>query len=217
MWFSERYTLSRGRSAVPSTFLRMRSCTWPRFSFLEILVSIASSPYSTLERSFASLSMIAAGSDARQTRSLRSCLSNLLLQPFAEIAHALVLVRIGRTQGAHFSGDLTDFLPVDSGQRNFGLLGIDHRFDPTGQRIFDRMRVAQVEHHHALALHFGAVADAHDFQLARPTLGHAFDRVVDQGARQAVQRRLRIILANGNDVSIFLLGLDARRQCRVQL
>ena len=67
------------------------------------------------------------------------------------------------------------------------------------------------------ALHLGAVADADDFQVARPALGDAFDGVVHQRARQSVNRGLRIVLAHGDEVSVFLLHLDAGGKSRVQL
>src|SRR6476659_3025321 len=40
MWFNERYTFSRGRSEVPTTFLRIRLCTCRRFAFFDVWVSI---------------------------------------------------------------------------------------------------------------------------------------------------------------------------------
>src|SRR6202023_1194302 len=87
---------------------------------------------------------IAAGSDARQTGSFRSGLSNFLLQALTHVAHALVLVRVRRTQRSHFSGNLANFLPVDSVQRNARLLRIDRGIHTSRQRILDRMRVSQV-------------------------------------------------------------------------
>jgi trk system potassium uptake protein TrkA len=41
MWFSERYTLSLGRSAVPRTFLRMRLWTRRRVTFFDDIVSMS--------------------------------------------------------------------------------------------------------------------------------------------------------------------------------
>src|SRR5439155_15125734 len=126
MWFSDRYTFSRGRSDVPMTFLRMRSCTRRRVTFFDVSVSI--SDPST------SLGMIAADSDARQTRSLRSRLSNLLLQPLARIAHTLVFIRIGRTQRAHFGCNLPDFLPINARNRKLCLLRIYVGFNSRCER-----------------------------------------------------------------------------------
>src|SRR5580692_9749941 len=207
MWFSERYTLSRGRSAVPCIFLRMRSCTCPRFSFLVIRVSMIK--LSAISRQRSPLSTRRTSKDPKLLRAdsgspaasflFRSGLSDLLLQTFAGIAHALVFVRIGWTQRTHLRRHLAHLLPVDSRQRNLRLLGIHRRIHAGRQRVLDRMRVAEVKHYHRLALHFGAVADADDFQFARPAFGHALDGVIDQRARQSVKCRLRIVLANCDD------------------
>ena len=58
---------------------------------------------------------------------------------------------------------------------------------------------------------------ADDFQFARPAFGDALNRVVDQSARQPVQRRLRIVLANRDDDSVLLLDRNAGWQLRIQL
>jgi hypothetical protein len=39
---------------------------------------------------------------------------------------------------------------------------------------------------------------------------------MDQGASQTVHRGLRVVLANGNQVAILLLHLDAARQSSIQ-
>src|SRR6266576_5805282 len=93
MWFSERYTFKRGRSEVPITFLRIRSCTCRRFAFLDNCVSI----FLVLGRS-----SLAVG---QTTRLFRSRLADLLLQAFAGVTHTLILVRIGRTQTSHIRWD----------------------------------------------------------------------------------------------------------------
>jgi hypothetical protein len=54
---------------VPSSFLRMRWCTYPRFSFFPILVSIDSVPCQlSSQRSFAALGMTPAGSGLADAR-----------------------------------------------------------------------------------------------------------------------------------------------------
>src|SRR5271156_3243625 len=128
--------------------------------------------------------MTATGSDARQTRSLRAGLSDLLLQSLARITHALILIRIRWPQRPHLRRHLAYLLAVDSGQGNPGLLGIDRRVHARGQWIFNGMRVTEAEHDHPLTLHLSAIADANNFQFTRPALGYAFDRVVDQSPRQ---------------------------------
>ena len=67
-----------------------------------------------------------------------------------------------------------------------------------------------------LALHFGAIANADDFQFARPALGDAFDGVVDQRPRQPMHRGLRIVLADRHQVAVLLLDLDAGGQMGIQ-
>src|SRR6266542_3436336 len=109
MWFNERYTFRRGRWGVPSTFLRIRSCTLRRVTFFDVSVSITSvlGRWSLVvgqnpER-FAYQRL---ANDQQLTTNdglLCSRLSNLLLQALAYVAHALVLVRVRRTQRTHLS------------------------------------------------------------------------------------------------------------------
>ena len=73
-----RNTASRGRSALPAKRLRCRRCTRTRRSFL-VLISC------TLSR----------------CPLLRAGLAGLLLQHFAGVAHALLLVRVGLAQRTH--------------------------------------------------------------------------------------------------------------------
>src|SRR5581483_12329165 len=113
----------------------------------------------------------AAAGLAQDDALLGSRLADLLLQPLAGVAHALVLVRVGRTQAAHFGGNLADLLPVGAGDGQARLLRVHRDLDAGRQRVLDGMRVAEREHHGLLALHLGAVADADDFQLARPASG----------------------------------------------
>src|SRR5437868_14994346 len=136
----------------------------------------------TSDQNPAWLRMIASGSDTRSNAITLLCssLSNLLLQALAGIAHALVLVRVRRTQPAHFGGNLPHLLAIDSGQSQLRLLRIHRDLDARGQRILDRMRIAKVKHHRALALHLGAITYADDFQFPRPSLGDALDGIVDQ-------------------------------------
>src|ERR1700690_2263600 len=150
MWLSERYTFSRGRSVVPAIFSRMRAWMRCRISFRLVCVIMSSLTYQRSRpatpfgfRSFTSFRMIARGSDASQTRSLRSCLAGLLLQPLVGIAHTLVLVRIRLAQRAHVGRHLAHFLPVDAENGQMRLLGIDRHLDARRQRNFNRVRVAQ--------------------------------------------------------------------------
>src|ERR1700690_3079520 len=108
----------------------MRLCTCRRFVFFDVRVSIFCSPWSLVvgrwqkptittlkySREIKHPSPFGVGQRPRANDGLlRPCLTNLLLQPLAGVAYALVLVRIGRTQAAHFGGDLSNFLAVDAG------------------------------------------------------------------------------------------------------
>src|ERR1700722_3805472 len=93
---------------------------------------------------------------------LRSGLTDLLLQALARIPYTFILVGIGRTEGAHFSRHLSNLLTIDSRQRDPGLLGVDRGLDAGGQRVFNGMRISEAEHHHSLALHLSAIANAND-------------------------------------------------------
>ena len=77
------------------------------------------------------------------------------------------------------------------------------------------MRVAQREHHRALALHLGAVADANDLQILGPTVGDAAHRVVDQSARQAMNGAFGFVFASHHDMAVLLCqGHPARQVVR---
>src|SRR5438046_3645378 len=166
----------------------MRSCTRRRFVFLDVSVSITSDPST-------SLGMIAAGSDARQARSLRSCLSNLLLQSLPRITHAFVLVRIRWTQIAHFCCDLPNLLAVNAAYCQARLLRINGNVHSDRQRILNRVRIAERKHDQSFALHLGAISDTYDFKFPRPAFGDALNGIVHQSARQAMQGRSAIAFA----------------------
>src|SRR5579864_750433 len=110
----------------------MRSCTWPRFSFFLVRVSIMKSLSSTLSCQRGSRCPDGRELNLTAEGLFRSGLSNFLLEALARIAHALVLVRIGWTQGPHFGGDLSYLLPVNSRQRDACLLRIDCRIHSRG-------------------------------------------------------------------------------------
>src|SRR5205814_1302102 len=85
-------------------------------------------------------SVDALANDKRPTPELfRPRLADLLLQAFAGVTHALIFVRIGRTQAAHLGGDLSNFLAIDAGDGQFGLLRINCCLNTGRQRIFNGM------------------------------------------------------------------------------
>ena len=67
------------------------------------------------------------------------------------------------------------------------------------------------------ALELGAISDADDVQILLETLRHAVHGVGHQRARQAVQRRLLVALADRVQLGALLLESDASRQIHIQL
>src|SRR5580765_1888347 len=98
MCLSLRKIASRGLSAVPVTFLRIRYRMRRRMASLSICFFMASSCL------------------------LRAGLAGLLANLLADVTHALPLVNVRGTELAHLGGDLSDLLAVDPGHRELGLL-----------------------------------------------------------------------------------------------
>src|SRR5262249_19124855 len=128
-----------------------------------------------------------------------------------DVADALVLVRIRFSQRPDIRGDLSDLLPIHSADDQPGLL-IDGYADARWNRILDRMRITQREDHRIL-FRFRTVANAHDFEFAAETFGHAFHRICNKSACKPVIRALRpaVVLADREDLLVFLFKLDSRR------
>ncbi len=87
---------------------------------------------------------------------------------------------------------------------------------PSGIVKLDRMRIAQREADH-LALELGAIPDAHDVHILLEPCRDAVYGVGHQSARQAVQRRLIVGLADGVQLRALLLEGDSPGQIYVQL
>src|ERR1051326_6911085 len=147
----------------------------------------------------------------------RSRLADLLLQPFARVAHTLLLVWIGRTQSPHFRRHLSYLLAVNPAHSHLRLFGINGHRHPSRQGVLNRVRIAQREHDRVLALQLGAITNAHDLQFAVPAFRHPFHGVVHQRARQSVNGSVIVILAGDLDVTILLLQLHALGQMRLHL
>ena len=104
-------------------------------------------------------------------RLLRPGLADLLLQHFAGVAHALLLVGIRLAHAADVRRDLADQLPIHAGHGDVRLL-VDGDVDP-GRDVEDhRVRIAKREMH-LLALQLRAVADADDVELLLEAVGDA--------------------------------------------
>src|SRR5579875_977240 len=192
----ERCTHRRGRSAVPTMRLRMRTWTrWRCASRESFRIEIATL---LLPRN-------------RLRRRLGSGLAGLLLQPLAGNANAFLLVRVGRTQRAKIRRDLPDLILVRAGDGQMRLL-FDGDLYAFGNRKFHRVRIPECEDD-VLALHFGAVADAHDIELLLESLGDPRNGVGDQHAvlllkTNSARQRDRKLALGALHVHGALLDLD---------
>ena len=119
----------------------------------------------------------------------RAGLAGLLPQRLPGIAHALVLVRIGRPQRAHLRRHLAQNLPVGARQHQDGVCLSTFISTPSGQIKLNRVRITQREDGDA-PLHVATVADADNVQLPRKPGRHALHRVCRQRPRQPMQRGL---------------------------
>src|SRR5689334_17939555 len=148
MWRFERNTARRGRSAVPRTFLRTRRWRRSRASVL--------------------LSVMVNEPRGRRASSLGR-LPGLPEHPLVGVADALALVGLGLADLADVGGDLADELLVDARH-------LDARRDGRGEGDalggVDVHRVAEPQRHLEPRGRGGrgAVADAHDLELAREAL-----------------------------------------------
>src|SRR5712692_8859565 len=147
MWATLRNTLNRGRSFEPEIRLRCRSwMRWRRSSLVLIFITL-STPGAPAPRS------CPAG-----VASLRfsSCLAGLLLEHFAGVTNALLLVRIGLAESANVGRHLSDQLTIDACHGEVRLF-VDRDVDPGGDVEHDRVRVPKREDH-LLSLDFRPVA-----------------------------------------------------------
>ena len=109
----------------------------------------------------------------------------------------------------------TDFL-VDALDRDLGVLGHGD-LDVLRDREQNRMREAEAQVE-VLSLHGGLETDALDLEiLVKPCYAH--DHVVDQGARETVQRlhAAGLRAANKRDLVVGHVGLDSLRQRPAQV
>src|SRR5262245_59712599 len=148
---------------------------------------------------------------------LRSGLPNLLLQHFARVAHALLLIRVRLAHPANVRRYLTDQLSIDAGHDNVRLL-VDGDIYP-GRDVEDhRVRIAEREVH-LLALELGAVTDTDDVELLLEPLGHARDGVRDEAPGQAMELAQFVVLARElrDDRTGILREKNPRRRRLTQL
>src|SRR6478672_6643025 len=148
---------------------------------------------------------------------LGSGLSGLLLQHFAGVSNALLLVRVWLPEPGDVRRDLTDQLSVHAGDGDVRLL-VDGEIDPLRDVEHDRMRVAEREYH-LLAFDLCPVSDADDVQFLLETFGHARDGIRDQTLREPVEfPKLRVVGRTfGHQMAVGDLEVDARRMRLAQL
>src|SRR5690606_18447832 len=175
MCFSERYTTSRGRSAVPEIFLRTRRCR--------------RNPRSRLSRACLRLTAIRSPTALRRAR-----LAGLPPDLLALVPDPLALVRLRGPLRTDLRRHLPPPLLVDPlhhhrrrARRRDG--------DPLRLRVLHRVRVAHVQHQH-VALLFGPVSDADQLQRLPEAGNGPFHHIGDQRARQTVQRPVRPALGH---------------------
>src|SRR5688572_10661921 len=120
-----RNTVSRGRSSRPATRLRIRCLIRSRRSSF-VLILISSSP------------------SASRRKLLGAGLPDLLLQHFAGVAHALLLVRVRLAHTADIGRHLSDELTIHARDGDMRLL-LDGDVDARGDIENHRMRVAEGE------------------------------------------------------------------------
>src|SRR5260370_5167220 len=140
---------------------------------------------------------------------LCSRLAGLLLQPLTGDAHALLLVRVGRTERAHVRGNLADLALVRAAYDDVRLL-FHRNLNAFRNRKFNRVRLAEREGNH-LALQLGAIADAHDVELLLEARRHPMHGVGNQRASEAVKSAVLFRRAKGGQHAVLLFEGDAMR------
>src|SRR4029453_7234118 len=217
---TDRKIAMRGRSAVPEIRLRWRCRMRSRRSFLvRILINSPGGFSPTVPQHAPSRGPCAqrrSRGSLAHARSLCPGLSNLLLQLFAHIPDALLLVRIGLPHAADIGRNLADELAINSGYRDVGLLV--HR-DINARRNVqdDGVRVAQRKHH-LLAFQLRTIADAHDVELFLEAFGDAVNCIGHQapGKPMKLAQLLVFPIGPGHEFGALHRELDARRNALLQ-
>src|SRR4051794_13986676 len=143
-------------------------------------------------------------------RSLLAGLAGLAEDLLTEVAHALALVGLGLADRTDVGGHLADDFLVDTPDDDSGL---DWHLEGNALGRVDDHRVAEAEGQTQLVGGdgLGAVTDADDLELPAEAIGDTDNHVVDQRARQPVQRaalaqivgtfddQLTVVATNGDD------------------
>src|SRR6516165_6017949 len=162
MCLLDRKTASRGRSALPMTFLRTRAWRRPRAACVLLLM---------------------------MPSSLRSlcCLPGLAPDPFARVAHAFALVRLGFAELANVGRHLADLLLVDAGHADASGRR-DLKGDALGRGDHHRMAETERELDLRRTSRDRSIADTDDLQVPGEPVGHTQHHVVHQAAGEAMER-----------------------------
>src|SRR5512144_2516138 len=194
---ADRVTTSRGRAAVPATFLRTLLCRRRR-----------------AKRRSEEASFVAARAAATELASpdpmLLPRLPDLAAHDLTLVAHALALVRLRRADLPDVRGDLAHSLFVDPGNREPG--GRLHRAGDA-RRGGNGGRVAEPEGALEVApAGLDAVTGADDLERLRVACRAPLHHVRDQRPRQAVQRPAAALVVRPQQVQrAVLAALDGDR------
>src|SRR3954468_8347658 len=199
-----RNTRSRSRSGVPAIRLRCLSAIRVRRSFV-VLIFISQLPVASCQLPVTRKSVWKL--ETGNWRLFCARLSSLLLQHFAGVADALLLVGIRLAQTSNVRGHLSDRLAIDAGHRDVRLL-VDGDVDSRRNVEHHRVRVAQREHH-LLPSDFGTVPDADDVEVLAEAFGDTAHRVGHQAAGEAVELPELRILAQRPRVELISLHLES--------
>src|ERR671919_914692 len=183
----ERNTARRGRSAVPLTFVRVR--TWRR-TRASCLVLAFTWPHPPPSRS----------------PGLRG-LAGLLAHVLVLVADALALVRLGLAHLPDVRGDLADELLVVAANDD-RRWGRNLELDALRRRERNGVRVTHLQLER-VAAHRGAVADTDDGQALLVPLRYALDHVRDERAREAMQAPVESLITRSLDADRGVLLDDA--------
>src|SRR3972149_7857866 len=137
-------------------------------------------------------------------------LAGLLAHVLVLVADPLALVGLGLADLADVGGNLADLLLVVAAHNDrCGGRGLE--LDPLGRNHVHRVGVSDLDLE-VVALHRGAVADAHDRQALLVALGHALDHVRDQRAGEPVQAAMASLVAGTLHTEHGVLAHDLHRR-----
>src|SRR5690625_1502101 len=123
------------------------------------------------------------------------------------VTDPLALVGLGPTKLADVRGDLAHDLLVDAVDGELRRR-LDLEGDAFGRLERHRMAVSETQLDRGRTLGEDAVTDTDDLQLLLEAVGDAGDHVLDQGARQAVQRLVLALLVRTRHLDAVIAHRD---------